>query len=183
MKKDFCFPLHCMLIIVTLHSGCSEFNRPVTLDTFFSYRAKNSVSEVWLELSPSGTQVNCKWYDTGSKYAKFFLKERKENEFIAVPLSSLPVDLRADIHIRDLNSESNGTSSYIEYFDKNENKIGGEIIGDERDFLMTFKKFDAVSHIQVYFWQFEIYSSSDTVRLPETPGIWCIQSEVRFVDY
>jgi hypothetical protein len=182
MKKDFCFPLQYMVLIVTMYSGCSEFNRPVAPGTFFAQYAKDSISGISIKLIQNGTvaNINCGRYGFGSMNAKFFLKERKENEFITTPLPSLSVDLWADLYFEEkFIGSDHMLSSDIDYFDKNGKKVCESGNFDaKRWVMMSFEDLDAVSHIQVYFWQIEFYVSGDTVRLPEKPGIWCINPDL-----
>jgi hypothetical protein len=186
MKKTFFSSLQCTVLILALLSGCSEFNRPVALDTYFTWNARDSISDSRIELIGNGEYVRIYfgWYDFDSMNAKFFLKERKENEFITAPLSSLPIDIGADICIQEESKESDKIFVDVNYYDKNGEKVGRSDSSHNyksEGINMTIENLAATSHIQVYFWQFEFYVYGDTVRLPEKPGVWCIKPDWRIV--
>jgi hypothetical protein len=149
---------------------------------------KDSGSGTWICLLQNGewAKMQLGWSGFGSMNANLFIKERKENEFITGPLSSLSsVDIRAEISIKEAESGSGGIWIDFGYFDKNENEIDrwnfGKTGAPPYNFDMNFGNLEVLKNIQVYFWQIEFYFGVDTLRMPERPGMWCVVPNWRIV--
>ena len=167
----------CALIML-IDFNCIQINEPVVPIEVFKKEAydNETKSMVSFDIGRKGLSIIANWeigsYES-SVNATIYIKERIQDEKVDTALSKGDVDNVVNVNFDKLSTLKNQLSVFYTVMNKNKDTIENRItwFDYENKVNLHLDKIE-IPYFKLFYWQMEVIIKSDTLRLPESPGLW-----------